>query len=290
MDWLTNYCFGNNPLFVSADSKNRKVHHLNSHLFCHTNADEQDQQSSRASTPDFVIEFDLFRLPFDRETRKYVFGAQGAQEDTRHGIDFAVPKGKDGGNASINHMVVHPKINGVFMVEDTSKNGTLVNGAWVFSHRAKKAQLRRIKDEVAREIIEDYPVETALHPEKPNTVRIGTTELSLLITGNEWTSSGHDLHKPTGSHLHFDRLEVGSEPSTIVQTHISDQDDESSYHILEKSIPSGQGRIRKLIVKRTGQFMVGKFYNPQQKAAAEETYNLLRDLFQVRLPEIMMQG
>lgn len=207
--------------------------------------------SSRATTPLYAQESRLFPLARQTGCDELRFGAG-------ENVAFKLPRESPHyAFISRRHFRVFVNQHDSWMLEDTSKNGMLVNG-----------------ERINRQHI-------ALHPEKRNSVSLGLLEFFLHTR----SSLDIDLHHNAdviSETFEFEDLELQTRTQTHTQTQtITLTSPESrtpanlpdKYHVLTTSVPSVVQSFKRLVEKNSGRHALGKFYaSPIERRTAGEAF------------------
>lgn len=193
--------------------------------------------SSRASTPLHAQEPRFFPLAHQTSSDGLRFGSG---ED----VAFKLPKESPHyAFISRHHFHVFVNQHNSWMLEDTSKNGMLVNG-----ERIHRTQI-------------------ALHPEKPNFVSLGPLEFFLHTRSSLDINLDHNADVISET-LDIEDLEIQTRTQTQTQTINALTSPESrtpiilpdKYHVMTTSVSSVVQSVKRLVEKNSGRHALGKFY------------------------------
>lgn len=221
------------------------------------------------------------------QRRIFVLGKPRSRKDgLRFGngdkVDFQLPKkGREYVTISGLQFRIHVNKYHSWMLIDESRNGTIVNNEALSSKR-KQGCINRTDGLLQMQV--------ALHPENPNRIQVGNLLFLVHIIGdtdNGYWSLSDDLSELAD--LGNLDLQTQTTLSTVKGPSLmlgSTQQARNDNHVLDSQVLSSskQMRVKKVILKRTGEHAVGKIYaTTTQEQLARAQFNYLFPVLKVWL-------
>lgn len=241
----------------SLGPKSEALKNLDNHeVFVAGDSVATPKRTSRDSTPLHLHDHRFFSITLQPLAISFGSG---------EGVAFRLPQNPSiYSSISRRHFRVFVNQNSSWMLEDISRNGTLVNDEMVH-HR-----------------------QVALHPEEPNPISLGSLEFILHIrTSVDNISATNEKVSET---LNVDELELQTQTQTQTQSCDTLAPPKPkiptsllhNYHTLSKPLRSNALNVKRLIEKSSGRHVVGKFYDsPIERRLAGQRYIGLFTVLQV---------